>query len=427
MQWMKLTEERTKEVRNNMDKIREVLSNATMAHTNMDISINAKDVVNSILGLLKENIEQANAIDVKNNNGFEFEIEMLQKIEKNLENIEDMYRNVISLNKNENNYIQGQQTDKLGNICVVYDGNTYCFIELALKSILTHNAVIFVSEADYMKATNEMVLILIQRILDAYGIDKNLVQILYTSQLEQLLENNISINKVIAIGDKSYQDRIKKLSNINVISKGYRNFDIYIEDDTNLNFISNLLKQNMPIDIYVKNGIEVPFEDYIQVADLDEAIAQINYNTSGYSASTFTNDAENGAEFLREVKSDNVSVNSSPLINEPLNIDIKQLLTTKNMLYPNPLKEQEEQKKIEFPTVREVLKQKKEQEQNKIMQEIKDENEKQNHEIEQLKKQLQESQAVANKYMGIFKNSFLSRVFGKIKKEELEKDTKMLS
>lgn len=413
-----------------MDKIREVLSNATMAHTNMDISINAKDVVNSILGIIKENtenIENANKIDVKSKNGFGLDFEMIQKIETNLENTEDLYRKVISLNKNDNNYLQGRQTDNLGNICVVYDGNTYCLIELVLKSILTHNAIIFVSEADYMKATNELILILIQRILEAYKIDKNLVQILYTSQIENLLSNNISINQVIVIGSRQYQNKIKKLANTNVIGNGYSNFDIYIEDETKLKFITKLLKQNKEIDIYVKNGIEVPFEDYIQVEDIDEAIAQINYNTSGYSTSIFTNNPENASQFLREIKSDNVAVNSSPIINEPLKLDVNKIITIKNMLYPNPLKEAEEQKKVEFPTARTILEKEKEKKQEKIIQSVKQENEQKEKEIEELKRQLQESQTLANKYMGIFRKSFFSRVFGKLKKEELEKDTKLLS
>ena len=41
--------------------------------------------------------------------------------------------------------------------------------------------------------------------------------------------------------------------------------------------------------IYVRSGLKVPFEDYIEVEDIDEAIAQINFNTPGYSSSIFTN------------------------------------------------------------------------------------------------------------------------------------------
>ena len=239
------------------------------------------------------------------------------------------------MNKNNNNYLEGKQTDNLGTICLVYDGNTYCLLELVLKSILTHNSIIVTSEADYMKATNELIVILIQRILEAYNIDKNLVQILYTSRIEELLSNNMSINKVIAIGNKNFQDKIRKVSKIEVISKGYNYFDLYIEDLTNLAFIKKIVKEDENINIYVKSDLKVPFEDYIEVEDIDEAVAQINFNTSGYSSSIFTDNNQNASAFLREVKTDNVSVNSSPLIENIVDVDVNLLLAKKKMFYPN--------------------------------------------------------------------------------------------
>ena len=287
-----------------MDNIREILGNATMAYTNMDANIDGKKVVQNIFELLdenKESIEKANKIDVKNNNGFKLNFDMFQKINNEINAIEDVYRKVISMNKNENNYLEGKQTDNLGTICLVYDGNTYCLLELVLKAILTHNSIIATSESDYMKATNKLIVILIQRILEAYNIDKNLVQILYTSRIEELLSNSTSINKVFAIGNKGFQDKIRKASKVEVISKGYNYFDLYIEDLTNLTFIKKIVKEEENIDIYVKSGLKVPFEDYIEVEDIDEAIAQINFNTSGYSSSIFTDNNQNASVFLREV------------------------------------------------------------------------------------------------------------------------------
>ena len=146
-----------------MDNIREILGNATMAYTNMDANIDGKNVAKNIFELLdesKENIEKANKIDVKNDNGFKINFDMFQKLKKEINNIEDIYRKVISMNKNENNYIVGKQSDNLGTICLVYDGNTYCLLELVLKAILTHNSIIITSESDYMKATNELIVIL---------------------------------------------------------------------------------------------------------------------------------------------------------------------------------------------------------------------------------------------------------------------------
>ena len=118
-------------------------------------------------------------------------------------------------------------------------GNTYCLLELVLKAILTHNSIIITSDSDYMKATNELILILVKRILNAYNIDKNFIQILYTSRIEELLSNNIGINKVIAIGNRNFQNKIRKISKVEVISKGYNYFDLYIENEKNIAIYTN--------------------------------------------------------------------------------------------------------------------------------------------------------------------------------------------
>ena len=431
-----------------MDNIREILGNATMAYTNMDANIDGKKVAQNIFELLdenKESIEKANKIDVKSNNGFKINFDMFQKLNNEINSINDVYRKVISMNQNENNYLEGKQTDNLGTICLVYDGNTYCLLELVLKAILTHNSIIITSESDYMKATNELIVILIQRILEAYNIDRNLVQMLYTSRIEELLLNSTSINKVFAIGNKSFQDRIRKASKVEVISKGYNYFDLYIEDLTNLTFIKKIVKEEENIDIYVKSGLKVPFEDYIEVEDIDEAIAQINFNTSGYSSSIFTDNNQNASVFLREVKADNVSVNSSPLIESIVDVDINLLLSRKNMFYPNPLAEGTGKNKFEFPTAKAILEKNKNRAEQAMIEEMQKENSKlkanseqlqkqakiqldqKEMEVKDLKRQLYESQSLANKYMNIFRKSFFSRLFSGLRKEDIENDTKLLS
>ena len=431
-----------------MDNIREILGNATMAHTNMDANIDGKKVVQNIFELLdenKESIEKANKIDVKNNNGFKLNFDMFQKLNNEISATQDVYRKVLSMNQNENNYLEGKQTDNLGTICLVYDGNTYCLLELVLKAILTHNSIIITSESDYMKATNELIVILIQRILESYSIDKNLVQILYTSRIEELLSNSTSINKVFAIGNKSFQDRIRKASNVEVVCKGYNYFDMYIEDLTNISFIKKIIKENANIDIYVRSDLSVPFEDYIEVEDFEEAIGQINFNTSGYSSSIFTDNNQNASIFLREIKADNVSVNSSPLIEGNIDIDINLLLARKNMFYPNPLAEGTGKNKFEFPTAKAILEKNKTREEKAMIEEMQKENSKlkanseqlqkqakmqldqKEMEVNDLKRQLSESQSLANKYMNIFRKSFFSRLFSGLRKEDIENDTKLLS
>ena len=74
------------EVKDQMDNIREILGNATIAYTNMDVNINEKKIAQNIFELLEENrdnIEKANNIDVKNNNGFKLNFDIFQKLSFN--------------------------------------------------------------------------------------------------------------------------------------------------------------------------------------------------------------------------------------------------------------------------------------------------------------------------------------------------------
>ena len=67
----------------NMDNIREILGNSIMAYTNMDVNVNGKEIVKNIFDILKEDwksILKANKIDVKNDNGFNIDEELINKI-----------------------------------------------------------------------------------------------------------------------------------------------------------------------------------------------------------------------------------------------------------------------------------------------------------------------------------------------------------
>jgi gamma-glutamyl phosphate reductase len=432
---MKSKKKMIKEVRDNMDskENRKILGNSMMAHTNMSINIDTKSTVDYIFNILFESekiIKNANELDIKNNNGFEIDFSIIKKIKKELSASEDIYRKVLSMNKNENNYLEGRQIDNLGTIGVIYSGNTYIFLELALKSILSHNSIIF-SCNKYMRGTNELIIILIQRALKEYKIDENLVQADYSGDYSKLLENNMSINKVIVIGDRKLQNNVKKQAKTNLVCKGYDNYDIYIEDLTNISLIEQIIKQTKNVDIYIQKDLINPFDEAIKVEDIDEAIGQINFNTTGYSSAIFTDNSEKGSQFLREIKSENISVNASPLLNKLLNLDIGEMLFVKNMYFPSPLTPSNEKNKIEMKnSVLTDVEIKQRENENKIIK-INEEHEKLKIEsqknIENLQRQLKESQNIANKYMGIFNKSYFSRIFAGLKKQDLERDKKMLS
>ena len=142
---------------------RTILGNATMAYMDIDDNIDVSQVIKDIFIKLmdaKDDIIKANKIDIKNNNGFKLDFDFIKDIDKKLMCIENPYKRV------ENDCDKFIINDSLGTICTIYNGNTYYLIELALKSILTRNSMIFVSNVDYMDFTNRLILILIKDVLE---------------------------------------------------------------------------------------------------------------------------------------------------------------------------------------------------------------------------------------------------------------------
>ena len=309
---------------------RTILGNATMAHVNMNVNIDVKQVVKDIfieINEAKDDIMKANMIDIRNNNGFEIDFNIIGMMEEELLKIDVLYNKSIYPENNPEEYVLN---DSFGTICAIYNGNTYYLIELALKSILTRNSMIFVSETNYMDFTNRLILILIKNILDKYEIDKNLIQLLYTDDFHALLSNNASINRVLAIGDLEFQNRVKESSSVEVICLGIDRYDIYIEDINNVLMLEALSKIDC-CDIYVKSGLKVSFDDYIEVKDVEEAVGQINFNTAGYASIILTDSKNSASYFVKNVKAANVFVNTL-LTQNYLKFDINLFLRKKKVI-----------------------------------------------------------------------------------------------
>lgn len=121
---------------------------------------------------------------------------------------------------------------------------------------------------------------------------------------------------------------------VKTIISGYENFDLYIEDITYIDFLNKLVHNGLNIQLYVNNEIKLDYPDAMSVADVDEAIAQINYNGSRYSSSIFTTSTENASKFIKEVKSKFVTVNTSPVIDRIMDIKQTDLINEKTIIYP---------------------------------------------------------------------------------------------
>ena len=318
------------------DNASKIISNA-LSVGKINLYNNIENIIKEVekaLFINKDLILEANKIDQKNNNGFIMDFNILNNIFKNLEKETIIYGNVtLSEKDEEKKIIYGKQIMDYGNVLVINDGNPYVIIEMALRNILAGNTIIFANKG-YMYGTNNLIINIIETVLEKFEVSKYLIQLYVTEEFDSILSNYANINLVVCIGNRNLQNIILNKSKIKTITSGYENFDIYIEDDSHIDLLKRIVDTGLNIQLYINNDLKLDYKDAILVSDIDEAIGQINYNGSKYSASIFTKSTDNASRFMREVNSKIITVNASPTIERIIDIKQSDLIIEKTIIYP---------------------------------------------------------------------------------------------
>ncbi len=318
------------------DSIDTIISNALIIkkeNLNKNIKIIIKQIQKAIYNN-KEAIFQTNKIDKKNNNGFMMDFDIIDNIFKLAEKENLFYGDVILSQKDKDKkIIYGKQIMDYGTIVVINDGNPYTIIEMAVRNIMAGNTVIF-SNDGFMYGTNQLIIKIIQSVLEQFSISKNLIQIFITENIDEVLSNYANIDLVICIGNQKLQRLVLSKSKIKTITSGYENFDIYMDDELYIDFIDKILDTGLDFQLYINSKLSIDYPNSILVDDIEEAIAQINYTGSKYSAAIFTKSPQNASNFMANVKSKMVTVNTSPTIERILDIEQKDLFKEKIVVYP---------------------------------------------------------------------------------------------
>lgn len=318
------------------DSINTIISNALIVNKDI-LSKNIKPIINQIKIALESNKEailQANKIDQKNNNGFIIDFNIINNILSNLENETILYGDVtLSQKDEEKKIVYGTQIMDYGNVVVITDGNPYTIIEMVIRNIMAGNTTIF-SNNGFMFGTNQLLIQIIQSVLEQFNISKYLVQIYVSENFDEVLSNFANIDLVVCIGNHSLQNMILNKSKNRTIVSGYENFDLYIEDTSHIDFLNKIVNTELNIQLYINSDTKLDHSSAIIVNDVDEAIAQINYNGSKYSSAIFTTSTENASKFVKEVKSKIVTINTSPTIERIIDIKQTDLINEKTIIYP---------------------------------------------------------------------------------------------
>ncbi len=327
------------------NSIDDVFKNALLVDKDT-LSKNIRLIINDVKKSIKDNADliiESSVIDNKNKNGFIIDYGVINNVFASVEKENLYYKDVILSQKDDDKkIIYGKEVSDIGNVVIINDGNFYTILEMAIRNLIAGNNIIFVNNG-YMMGSVKLLIEIIQAVLEKFNVSKYMIQICFTSSYEEVLANYANIDLVICIGNHDLQSMILNKSKNKTIVSGYENFDLYVEDLSHIDFIDKILKTNLNINLYVNEKLNLKYDDMVSVSDINEAISMINYNSERYSSSIFTKSAKNASNFVSNVKSKMVMVNTSPTIERVLDIKQTELFNEKIIIYPcNNLLEKKE-------------------------------------------------------------------------------------
>lgn len=319
------------------NKIESVITNSLAINKETTSKENIKNVIEQLHKSLtnsKDAMLVANEIDIKNSNGFKLDFNVINQIFKNVEK-ETIYCGdvIYSERNNEKKFMYGKYLDSKGTILTINEGNTYVLLEMILRNLMANN-VLIINTSGYMYGTNNFLIEVLQALLESNGYSKNQIQICISETCEEILKHYTSLDLVICIGNHNLQRFVQNHCKNELILSGYENFDIYLETTKYIELINNIIKQGVPIQFYINSKLNIDIENAIIVDDIEEAIAQINFNGNGYSTAIFTEDIESASYFVKNIKSKIQTINTSPTIERICDINQQSLMIEKTIVYP---------------------------------------------------------------------------------------------
>ncbi len=152
------------------NNINEIINNSLNIDKSRLLSIK-EELITSIkeaIMINKDAFDLASRIDIKNNNGNKLDFAI----------IEDLFNDKTIPTNND--------------AIIINDGNTYHIIKLIIQNILKGNTVIFVNKG-YMYGVNTLLIQIVQTVLEINNINKNLIQIYITDDINNIPNNNFEI------------------------------------------------------------------------------------------------------------------------------------------------------------------------------------------------------------------------------------------
>lgn len=312
-----------------------ILGNAQLAFENIN---NNKITISNIISEISKNILinkdiilKANKKDILEKNGFEIDFNVIAEILKKIKNKKSLYKNKV-INDFKNSITE---YDNLGVLETFFDGNTYVFLEIALKTLISHNSMIFISQTKFMNYTNLVIYNIIIDILISQNLNQNIIQLVNEYNILKYCENNLIIKKAFVIGNTDLHNTLKRVSNLNTVYYPFSDCDIYIENLKNIDKIKEFIDKNSDIlfKIYINKSLDIEIEDAIVVQDLYDVIEKIRFDSCGYCMILCSDIKKSKVEISEICKSKYILINKFMNFDKDIvDIDINEFYYRKNII-----------------------------------------------------------------------------------------------
>lgn len=194
-------------------------------------------------------------------------------------------------------------------ITVIYNGNPYITLELALMAVINNTNLILISE-NIMKNLNSQIIDIMKNIIEEMNL-RIIIKWYPDGDIDKISEIENIANKVVFLGDKRIYRKLKNRVNIPVVYNGYGSIIIYTDNQDEFEEEIYNIK-----DYAVENNISVN----IYSDEIDEDIKYINKDGINYISIIFSDDISKINKFKEIVQSDYILVNNSQIKEIPLKL-----------------------------------------------------------------------------------------------------------
>lgn len=220
-------------------------------------------------------------------------------------------------------YEKNKNYSSIGTILCLTNGDPYFVLELIIKAILTRNKIVFANDV-YMNNINSFLVELAKSALKEFKVDPNIIFVTNLRNYKNIAKLVNKIDCIVVNKNYGLYKELQELCDIKTIYLDYGNINVYSDSEE---FEENIKELR---ELARKENKEVFIA---RTEDIQKYLEGMNNNFLFHSVVVYTKNAEKCAYFLKNIKAENIYINTNPFDNLESIISEYEFLYKKKIVY----------------------------------------------------------------------------------------------